>query len=62
MPKASGFKGRAAGRAGKEATVDRNTEALAPLAFYPRSQGIAPTRQYAMVAVFPTMLNRKHML
>lgn len=43
MPKASGFKRRAAGRAGEEAAVDGNTEALAPLAFYPRSEGIVPT-------------------
>lgn len=39
--------------------MDRNTEALAPFAFYPKSQGIVPTRQCAMVAVSPTMFNRK---
>lgn len=39
--------------------MDRNTEALAPFAFYSKSQGIVPTRQCAMVAVSPTMLNRK---
>lgn len=39
--------------------MDRNTEALAPFAFYSKSQGTVPTRQRAMVAVSPTMLNRK---
>lgn len=39
--------------------MDRNTEALAPFALYSKSQGIVPTRQCAMVAVSPPMLNRK---